>query len=75
MGRPQCTLPTQREVEVLRLIAQGQTNQEIADSLVIQKQTVVNHVRCMMVRLGLFRRVQLATYALKTGIITLDEIE
>jgi DNA-binding CsgD family transcriptional regulator len=45
-------LLTERETEVLRLIAQGHTNQEIADMLVIEKRTVVNHVRSIRVKLN-----------------------
>ena len=73
-------LLTEREVEVLRLVALGQTNQEIADSLTIEKQTAVNHIRSIRVKLNSIcvksqQRVQLATYALKEKLISLDEID
>jgi two-component system, NarL family, response regulator LiaR len=73
-------LLTERETEVLRLIAQGHTNQEIADTLIIEKRTVVNHIRSIRVKLDSIciksqQRVQLATYALKTKLISLDEID
>ena len=73
-------LLTEREIEVLRQVAKGQTNQEIADTLVIEKQTVINHVRRIRVKLNSIcvksqQRVQLATYALKTKLISLDEID
>ena len=54
---------TEREVEVLRLIATGATNREIAEALVISAGTVKNHVSNILNRLGLRDRTQAAIYA------------
>lgn len=54
---------TERELEVLRLIAQGATNREIATRLVVSEGTVKNHVSNILGRLGLRDRTQAAIYA------------
>ncbi|MEM7132972.1 MAG: response regulator transcription factor [Chloroflexota bacterium] len=54
---------TEREVEVLKLIAAGQTNREIAQELVISEGTVKNHVSNILSRLGLRDRTQAAILA------------
>lgn len=64
---------TQREVEVLRLIAEGLTNQEIADKLVISVKTVQAHRANIMEKLDLHDAVELTKYAIRKGIIQLDE--
>jgi DNA-binding NarL/FixJ family response regulator len=58
---------TGREVEVLRLIAQGATNREIAEQLVISEGTVKNHISNLLSRLGLRDRTQAAIYAREQG--------
>jgi len=63
---------TQRELEVLKLLAQGLTNQEIADRLVISEWTVRTHVRNILGKLHLANRTQAALYALREGIAGLD---
>jgi DNA-binding NarL/FixJ family response regulator len=60
---------TSREVEVLRLIAQGATNREIARSLVISEGTVKNHISNILSRLGLRDRTQAAIYARENGLL------
>ncbi|MBM4447842.1 MAG: response regulator transcription factor [Chloroflexi bacterium] len=57
-----------REDEVLRLIAQGATNKEIADSLFISENTVKTHLRNIMDKLHLANRSQAAAYAVKRGL-------
>jgi len=52
-----------REVEVLRLIAKGASNREIAEHLVISEGTVKNHISNILNRLGLRDRTQAAIYA------------
>ena len=54
---------TERELEVLRLIAGGATNREIAETLVVSEGTVKNHVSNILSRLGLRDRIQAALYA------------
>jgi DNA-binding NarL/FixJ family response regulator len=60
---------TEREVEVLRLLAEGRDNHEIADALTISPRTVKNHVASILMKLGLDNRVQAAVYAVRKGIV------
>lgn len=64
---------TEREVEVLQLIAQGKSNQDIAEELVISEATVRTHVSNILGKLHLASRTQAALYALKEGIASLDD--
>jgi NarL family two-component system response regulator LiaR len=70
---PDLTL-TLREVEILKLIARGLSNQEIADQLVISERTVGVHVSHLMSKLGLNNRTQVALYALRSGLVSLFSI-
>ena len=54
---------TEREIEVLRLVAGGATNREIAEQLFVSEGTVKNHVSNILSRLGLRDRIQAALYA------------
>jgi DNA-binding NarL/FixJ family response regulator len=56
---------TQREQEVLRLVAQGKSNKEIASALSIAENTVKNHLKNILEKLHLENRVQAATFALR----------
>ena len=58
---------TDREMDVLKLVAQGMTNQEIADKLVISEGTVRTHVSNILSKLHLANRTQAALYALREG--------
>ena len=58
---------TPREIEVLKLVAQGMTNKEIALELVISERTVGTHVSAMLSKLRLSNRVHLALYAIRKG--------
>jgi DNA-binding NarL/FixJ family response regulator len=60
---------TNREVEILRLIATGATNREVADSLVISEGTVKNHLSNIFSRLGLRDRTQAVMYAREHGLL------
>lgn len=60
---------SEREIEVLRLIAKGATNREIAEQLVITEGTVKNHISSILGRLGLRDRTQAALYAREAGLL------
>jgi DNA-binding NarL/FixJ family response regulator len=60
---------TERELQILRLIAAGKDNVEIADELVISAQTVKNHVSSILAKLRLENRIQAAVHAVKRGIV------
>jgi two-component system, NarL family, response regulator LiaR len=64
---------TEREVEVLRLVAQGRSNQEIARMLVVSEATVRTHVSSILSKLHLASRTQAALYALREGLASLDD--
>lgn len=66
---------TPRETDVLRSLAQGRSNDEIADHLRISPATVRTHVSNILGKLGLSRRTQAVLYALRHGIVSLDEEE
>jgi NarL family two-component system response regulator LiaR len=59
---------TDREMEIIRQVALGKTNQEIADELVVSERTVRTHITNILAKLRLSNRTQLALYALKEGI-------
>ena len=64
---------TPRELETLRLIARGLTNQEIAAELIIHEYTVGKYVSSILAKLQLSNRTQAALYALKQGIASLED--
>jgi NarL family two-component system response regulator LiaR len=59
---------TEREVQVLGLVAQGLSNQEIADRLVVSERTVRKHVSNILGKLHLANRTQATLYAIRTGL-------
>ena len=61
---------TPREIEVLRLVALGYTNRQIADELSISVRTVESHRASLMERLGLHSRVELVRYAAEHGLLS-----
>jgi NarL family two-component system response regulator LiaR len=65
---------TERELAVLRLIAQGKSNRDIAEQLVITEMTVRTHVSNVLSKLHLASRTQAALYALREGLASLDDV-
>ena len=63
---------TEREVEVLKLVAKGYSNEEIADALVVSERTARGHVSSILSKLHLANRTQAALYALREGLASLD---
>jgi ATP/maltotriose-dependent transcriptional regulator MalT len=67
-SQPADTL-TLREIEVLRLVAQGQTNQQIAHTLLISVSTVKRHIRHISAKLGVCDRLQASVRAIELGLL------
>jgi DNA-binding NarL/FixJ family response regulator len=65
---------TERETEVLRLLAQGQANKEIARHLGIGEKTVKTHVSNILGKLGVASRTQAALYAVQIGLVTTEQV-
>ena len=63
---------TPREREILKLIAEGRTSQEVADNLFISLKTVLGHRSRLMEKLGLKNRTELIKYALRKGLVNMD---
>jgi DNA-binding NarL/FixJ family response regulator len=61
---------TRREREVTILIAQGKSNQEIANALIVSKRTVETHISNLMVKLSCTSRAQVVVWALENGLPT-----
>ena len=66
---------TEREMEVLGLVARGLANQEIADALGISERTVRTHIGSILDKLHLANRTQAALYALRKGWARLDPVD
>jgi DNA-binding NarL/FixJ family response regulator len=60
---------TPREVEIVKLVAEGNTTDEIADTLVISKKTVEHHRSHVLEKLGMRDRVELTRYAIRRGLV------
>ena len=73
-GKPEVVL-SEREQEVLRQLVIGRTNREIAEAMLVSPETVKTHVGNILAKLHLSHRTQAVIYALKSGIISLDDIE
>ncbi len=65
-------LLTDREREIIHLVAAGHTNREIAEMLSISEHTVHNHRANLMEKLGVHNRLELLKYAMREGIISAD---
>jgi len=66
---------TDRETEVLKLLAKGLTNEELAERLFISEATARTHVSNILAKLNLTNRTQAALYALRYGLASLEDIE
>jgi len=78
LNQPKDTRPTEdplteREVEVLKLVAKGHSNQEISEALFVSERTVGAHVSNILSKLHLANRTQAALFALRTGLTDLSE--
>jgi NarL family two-component system response regulator LiaR len=73
--RPDSECLTEREVEVLQLVAQGQSNRQVADLLTISEATVRTHVSNILSKLNLCSRTQAALYALREGLVSLNDCD
>ncbi|HCJ11384.1 MAG TPA: DNA-binding response regulator [Clostridiales bacterium] len=69
MNAPKGESPTQREMEVLLLVAEGLSNKEIGERLFITERTVKAHITSLLSKLGLSDRTQLAIYAHTHGLV------
>jgi DNA-binding NarL/FixJ family response regulator len=58
-----------REVEVLRLVAQGRTNREIAAALVLSEKTVTNHLTAIFAKAGVENRAAATAYAFRNSLV------
>ena len=66
---------SEREIEVLRLLTKGKTDQEIAQQLVLTDVTIRTHISRILSKLGLKNRVQAALYGIRSGLVSLDETD
>jgi NarL family two-component system response regulator LiaR len=74
-GQAQGERLTERETEVLKQLANGKTNREIAEALFISEETVKSHIGNILSKLHLAHRTQAVIYALKQGLISLDDLK
>jgi DNA-binding NarL/FixJ family response regulator len=63
---------SEREIQVLKLVAEGHSNQEIADMLFLSVKTVMGHRANVMQKLGLHNRTELVKYAIRQGLVRVD---
>lgn len=64
---------TQRETEVLKLIALGKSNKQLARELFISEKTVKSHVHSILAKLGLTSRTQAALFAARSGVVDVED--
>jgi DNA-binding NarL/FixJ family response regulator len=64
---------TEREAEILKLLARGKANKQIASALFVEVKTVKAHVSSILRKLGVQSRTQAALHAVHTGLVSVDE--
>lgn len=75
IGEPQVSgVLSDRELQIVELVASGLTNQEIAEKLEISKRTVDNHVSNILTKTATGNRVALVRWALQWGKVCLDQV-
>ncbi len=65
---------TERETEVLKRVARGRANKEIARTLFVEERTVKSHVTSILKKLGVKSRTQAALHAVRNNLVTVDEL-
>jgi two-component system, NarL family, response regulator LiaR len=65
---------TERETEVLKLLARGKANKQIASELSVEEKTVKAHVSSILRKLGVQSRTQAALHAVRTGLVSVNEL-
>jgi DNA-binding NarL/FixJ family response regulator len=65
---------TARETEVLKLLARGKANKQVARELFVEEKTVKAHVSSILRKLGMSSRTQAALHAVRTGLVSMDEL-
>ena len=65
---------TERETEVLRLLAKGKANKEIARELKVSEHTVKSHVHSVLAKLGVLSRTQAAMHAARIGLVSFEQV-
>jgi DNA-binding NarL/FixJ family response regulator len=65
---------TQRETEVLKLLALGKANKQIARDLFVEEKTVKTHVSSILRKLGVKSRTQAALHAVRTGLVRVEDL-
>jgi two-component system, NarL family, response regulator LiaR len=73
--KPEVVALSEREQEVLRRLALGHTNREIAEEMMVSPETIKTHVGNILAKLHLVHRTQAVVYALKYGLISLEDID
>ena len=65
---------TEREIEVLKLMARGKANKQIASELSVEEKTVKAHISSILRKLGVQSRTQAALHAVRTGLVSVNEL-
>jgi NarL family two-component system response regulator LiaR len=65
---------TERETEILKLLARGKANKQIASDLFVEEKTVKAHVSSILMKLGVQSRTQAALHAVRTGLVSVEEL-